>query len=272
MVLFPIAVILLINFRFAKAQDWLDVSKEELLVLRNSLSNSGFENSVADIVFLVDTSSSLWEDDYQEEKTFVTNLLNEISVTLQATRVEVIPFGLTASKYITQVSSPSVIKNKCTFSDSFKTMPQSINGWTTNMKEAFQLAYDVCLNDADKRVAGESNAPIRTIVILLTDGKWNRPYDDPSPISIAQDLITAGVEVLAIGVGKNIDFDNLKLLVEHPDKQAFHLSDFDEFSELATYIRGGKIVNQVFTSACFLLKDEKQITQRETEAFCCCFV
>ena len=247
MVLFPIAVILLINFRFAKAQDWLQVSKEELLILRNSLSNSGFENSVADIVFLVDTSGSLWEDDYEEEKTFVTNLLNEISVSVQATRVEVIPFGSTASKFITQVSSPSVLKTMCTFGDSFATMDQSINGWMTNMKEAFQLAWDVCFNDADKRVAGESNAPIRTIVILLTDGYWNRPSNDPSPVSIAEDLITGGVEVLAIGVGDNVDFDNLKLLVKDQDRQAFHLNNFDEFSELATYIRGGKIVK------CFVL-------------------
>lgn len=257
MVFLPIAVILLINFQFVTAQDWLQVSKEELLKLRNELSRTGFENSMSDIVFLVDTSESLSDDDYNEEAKFVSNLLNEISVANDATRVEVIPFGTTASQFITQISDPATTKNKCTFNEKFKTMSKDIIGGWTNIKEAFQLASKVCLNNGLKRVP---LSLVRTVVILLTDGKWNRPPNDPSPVSIAQDMINGNVEVFAIGIGDKIDYDNLKLVVEDPDKKAFHLNDFEEFAELATYIRGGKIVNLFFNS--MLLKIVKQMKRK----------
>lgn len=229
----PIVVFILVNVQFITGQDWLDVSKEELLALRNQVRS--FNNSISDLVFLVDTSGSLSTSDYNEEVTFITNLLNEISVAMQATRVEVIPFGETASQFITQISSPAGTKNKCTFNEKIRTMSHSINGWLTNMRDAFQLAWETCLNNGLKRVPLTS---IKTVVILLTDGKWNTPYDDSSPVSRAQSLITGNVEVFAIGVG-NINYANLQSLVENPDKHAFLLQNFDEFAELATYLRGG---------------------------------
>ena len=237
-VFLPIAVFLLTNFQFVTTQDWLEVSKEQLKILRDQVSNSqGFYDQKSDLVFLVDTSGSLWTNDFNEEKKFVMNLLNEISVGMQATRVEVIPFGSQATKFITQISAPEPTKNKCTFNEKFKPMPQSINGWMTNMRDAFQLGWEVCLNNGLKRTP---LTKVKTVVILLTDGYWNYPYNDPSPISRAQNLLAGNVEVFAIGVGY-VDFPRLRQLVHDPDKHAFHLSDFSQFAELATYIRGGML-------------------------------
>ena len=236
-VYFPFVVFILVNVQFITGQDWLDISKEALLDLRNALT---YDNSISDLVFLVDTSGSLSASDYDEEITFVTNLLNEISVDMQATRVEVIPFGRTASQFITQISSPDSSKNKCTFNAEFKTMSQSINGYTTNMRDAFQLAWEVCLNNGLKRVPLNR---VKTVVFLLTDGKWNTPYGDSSPVSRAQSLLAGDVEIFAIGVGNNIDYGNLESLVQDPDKHAFLLENFDQFAELATYLRGGMLLS-----------------------------
>ena len=114
-------------------------------------------------------------------------------------------------------------------------MRHSINGWMTNMRDAFQLAWEVCLNNGLKRVPVTS---YKTVVILLTDGYWNTPYNDASPVSRAQSLVTGNVEVFAIGVG-NINYANLQSLVQDPDKHAFLLENFNQFAELATYLRGG---------------------------------
>ena len=232
-VFLPIAVFILVNIQFITGQDWLDITKEELLALRNEVLS--FDNTISDLVFLVHTSSSLSPSDYDVEITFVTNLLNEISVDMEATRVEVIPFGTTASQFITQISDPKASKNKCTFNEKFKTMSHSINGWATNTRDAFQLAWKVCLNNGLKR---QPLTSVKTVVILLTDGRWNRPYGDSSPVSRARNLLAGHVEIFAIGVG-NIDYANLQSLVDDPDKHAFLLQDFDEFAELATYLRGG---------------------------------
>ena len=236
MIFLWIAFFVLINFQFVIAQDWLQVSKDEILDLRDEIYN--FADAKSDIVFLIDTSGSLSSSDFDEEKKFITNFLNEISVGMQATRVEVIPFGSSASQFITQISDPQNTKNMCSFNENFAGLAQSINGWATNMKEAFELAWKVCLNNGLKRTP---LTEVKTVVILLTDGKWNRPSSDPSPVSWAEQLIDGKVEVFAIGVG-NIDYDKLKQVVEDPDKQAFHLNDFNEFAELATYIRGGNLI------------------------------
>ena len=55
---------------------------------------------------------------------------------------------------------------------------------------------------------------------------------------LRKNLIAGNVEVFAIGVG-NINFPNLQSLVQDPDKHAFLLENFDQFAELATYVRGG---------------------------------
>ena len=219
----------------SQSVNWLDVSETELKKLRGQ-----HLDQKSDIFFLIDASGSLSTHNFNEEKKFITNLLNEMSVANDATRVEVIPFGSTASIFIDQISVAAATKNKCTFNEKFNTLPHSINGWMTNMKDAFSLVRDVCIGslNKDKRVPLSS---FKTSVILITDGRWNRPRGDASPVALAQELIQAGVEVFAVGVGY-IDFSKLQQVVQVPSKQAFHLANFNQFSQLATYLRGGKTV------------------------------
>ena len=174
---------------------------------------------------------------FEAEKEFVINFLSTITVSFEEARVEVIPFGNTASLYIDGVSNPSSDKDKCDLIQKLKQMPHSY-GWATNTKGAFQLAYDVCLGE----YSGQKRVPlnkVRTVVILITDGYWNYPYNDPSPIPIAQNLLAANVEVFAIGVGY-VNLPALQKLVKDPEKQAFHLQTFTHLKELSVYVRGGK--------------------------------
>ena len=210
----------------------LERAKQEFTTLRDELT----VNRYSDILFLLDTSDSLDSFGFDTEKKFVINFLNTIPVHLQAARVEVIPFGERASLYIDGVSNPSLASNKCYIFRKLKHMPLSINGFSTNTKSAFQLAYDVCLGrySGQKRVLWNK---VKTVVILITDGRWNQ---GPSPVPIAKMLHAANIEVFAIGVGDGITPDTLQEVVTDPAKQAFHLKDFTEFDELSLYVRGGK--------------------------------
>ena len=228
------AVLLLAISSFAFAQSDLERAKQEFTTLRDELTVNRF----SDILFLLDTSDSLDSFGFDTEKKFVINFLNTIPVGITAARVEVIPFGDTASLYIDGVSNPSLSMNKCDIFQKLKQMPLSINGFSTNTKGAFQLAFDVCLG----KYSGQKRVPlnkVRTVVILITDGYWNWPYNDPSPIPIAQSLLAANVEVFAIGVG-NINLPALQKLVKDSAKQAFHLQDFADLNKLSLYVRGGK--------------------------------
>lgn len=223
------------------AVDWLKQSKKDLLTLRGS-----FKNQKADILFLIDSSGSLSYHEFLLEKKFITNLLNLISVGYEATRVEVIPFHDSAYRYIKFISEPGRSKNKCYFNERFNQL--GFQPGMTNMRDAFQRAIDVCLGTY-QGVKRSPMSQFKTVVILLTDGYWNWPWRDSSPISRAQQLIANKAEVFAIGVGHGVHFGNLQALVANQgaNPHAFHLNNFNEFNELATYIRGGKYVELMNT-------------------------
>jgi len=230
----PLFVLLLTILQTTLSIDWLQKSKEELVKLRGA-----FSNQKADILFLVDSSGSLSSYDFQKEKKFIDNLLNVISVSYEATRVEVIPFQTNAYRFIKFISEPGKGNNKCYFKEKFG---QLNHEWgATNMRGAFQIAFDICLGN----LQGQKRQPMshfKTVVIVLTDGDWNWPYGNSDPIPLAKKLIENDAEVFAIGVG-HLNFQNLQNLVAGQDSNrphAFHLKDFNEFNELATYIRGGK--------------------------------
>ena len=206
------AVLLLAISPLAFAQTDLERAKQVFTRLRDELTGV---NKISDILFLLDTSGSLSSSDFVTEKKFVINFLNTIPVGLTAARVEVIPFGDIASLYIDGVSNPSLVMNKCALIQKLKQMPLSINGFRTNTKSAFQLAYDVCLGKYSANKRGPFNK-VRTVVILITDGRWNWPFHDPSPIPIAQMLLAANVEVFAIGVADVNPRDTFQKVVKDP--------------------------------------------------------
>ena len=227
------AVLLLAISPFAFAQSDLERAQQEFITLRKQLGT----NKISDILFLLDTSGSVSNYAFEVEKKFVINFLSTITVSFEEARVAVIPFGNTASLYIDGVSNPSSDKDKCDLIQKLKQMPHSY-AWATNTKSAFQLAFDVCLGKYSANKRGPFHK-VRTVVILITDGYWNWPYNDPSPIPIAQSLLAANVEVFAIGVGY-VNLPALQKLVKDPAKQAFHFKDFAEFGELSLFVRGGK--------------------------------
>ena len=223
-----IAVFFLATYNFAISQTDFEKAKVELVKLRDEFAK---DNSPGDILFLVDTTSSLSNYAFQAEKIFIEGFLNTITVSVKAVRVELIPFDSPqVSSYIDQVSNPTSAKNKCTFGEKMIQMHHTY-GWATNTKGAFQQAYDVCLRKQKRSV--------KTVVILLMDGYWNYPQGDPSPVLIAQKLHTQAVEVYAIGIWRPDKF-KLSALVKNPAKQAFLLENFNQLRELAFYLRGGK--------------------------------
>ena len=228
------AVLLLAISPFAFAQSDL-LAQQEFITLRKQLGI----NKKSDILFLLDTSGSVWPREFEYEKEFVINFLDTITVSFEEARVEVIPFGERASLYIDGVSNPSLDKDKCDLVQKLKKMPIYINGFHTNTKSAFQLAYDVCVGKYSANKRGPLNQ-VRTVVILITDGRWNWPFYYSNPIPIAQKLHAANVEVFAIGVGVFADLPDLQKLVKDPAKQAFLLKDWGELHTLSSYVRGGK--------------------------------
>ena len=232
---FAVVVFILVMGLFTFAQSNLERAKRELKRLRDEVAGAN-NYKKSDIVFLLYSSRyGLSSSEFEIEKGFVINFLNTITVSMEDTRIEVISFAYSVSRYVDGVSVPSLDKHKCHLVEKFKSLPKGINGNGGNTYGAFKLAYDVCTGKFSALKRGPLSL-VRTVVILLTAGPW---YGQ-SPVSIAKDLQRANIEVFVIGVRSSFLEHNLQKMVNNADKQAFYLRNFQEFHELSLFLRKGK--------------------------------
>ena len=225
-------VLLLAAFSAIQIQgNFLQRSVYELKRLRDEINPAGYDQGKADLIFLLDQSSNLSPNDFLDEKKFVIKLLNSMHVGRDATRIEVIPFASRASRFIDYMSAPTLEKNKCTFNENFHQL--TFKRGTTNMREAFKLAYDI----VGGRLSGHKRFGTKTVVILLSRGSWNTG-GDPAPY--ASYLKRLKAEIFALAVGAHPVYSNLKALGTSAD-HVFDLSRFTEFKQLAVYIRGSEL-------------------------------
>ena len=120
---FAVVAFIVVMGLFTFAQSNLERAKRELKRLRDELAGA---NKKSDILFLFDTSGRVSSSEFQTQKGFVMNILNTITVSVDSTRIEVIPFADTASRFIDGVSVPSLDKHKCQLVEKFNSMPQSM--------------------------------------------------------------------------------------------------------------------------------------------------
>lgn len=200
-------------------------------------------DSVSDLIFLLDTSGSLWYWDrasrtskigFDDEKVFVNSLLSQIRVSLPSTRVSVISFGTKATIDINYISNLNAQNHKCNFKKSFQAL--KFRSGMTNMHDAFQYAYDIIFG----RLSGNKRPTklVKTAVFLLTDGMWN---DGGDPYPIAKNLKDGKIEIFSIGVTNGVNMNALRQLATD-NSHAFHYNSFTQFRELANYLRGGKLL------------------------------
>lgn len=198
-------------------------------------------DSISDLIFLLDSSGSLWYYDpvshkskigFDDEKAFVNSLLSFIRISMPATRVSVAVFGTDATLDINYVSTPNVQNHKCNFKKSFGGL--KFRSGLTNMHDAFQYAYDIIFGtlSGSKR----PNKLAKTAVFVLTDGMWNRGGD---PYPIAKQLKDEDIEIFSIGVTNGVNMGVMRKLATD-NSHAFHYNDFTQFRELANYLRGGE--------------------------------
>ena len=198
-------------------------------------------DTMSDLIFLLDTSGSLWYYDYasrtskigfDDEKVFVNSLLSYVRISVPATRVSVILFGTKATIDINYISNVNSQDHKCNFKKSFQAL--KFRSGLTNMHDAFQYAYDIIFGrlSADKRPTQQ----VKTAVFLLTDGMWN---EGGNPYNIAKTLKDGNIEIFSIGVTNGVDMNVLRQLATD-NSHAFHYTSFTQFRELANYLRGGK--------------------------------
>lgn len=204
---------------------------------------SRYANSKSGIIFLMDNSGSLTRyNGFAVEKRFIKALMDNIKVAKQATRVAVVRFGDYATIDINYISNINGLNNKCEFKTAFDNLKYT--GVMTNMNDAFHKVIDILYNGATikyvrpwKNISPNSKIkPVYKVVFLVTDGQWNDGGDPTSVINRIKNQ--EQIELFTVGVaGANKNFLQSAATTH---RHYFYANTFEDFSNMAAYIRGGK--------------------------------
>ncbi|UYV77161.1 SVEP1 [Cordylochernes scorpioides] len=174
--------------------------------------------STAELVFLVDSSSSVGADNFADELRFVRKLLADFTVSRNATRVGVVTFS-SKGRVVTHVDHLSEPSNKCELLE--HQLPGiGYSGGGTYTLGAMLEAQNILRNarpEADQAV------------FLVTDGYSNG--GDPRPA--ARDLREAGVEVFTFGIRHGNIRELWDMAAEPRAEHSFIVDSFEEFEALA---------------------------------------
>lgn len=171
-----------------------------------------------DLVFLLDTSRSIWEPDFKRQLRFVENIIDyfKIGPDTHDTRVGVATFAQT---FWTQFYLRTYLDKR-----RLKTAIRYIrhkHGYRTNTAGALKFLHSYMF---DPRTGGRDDAS--HVAIIITDG---RSQNKQATLDAAKIARGKGIQIFAIGVGQHLDFEELEGIGSEPaEKHVFNVSSFSE--------------------------------------------
>ena len=164
------------------------------------------------MVFLVDTSSSIGQQNFNQEKRFVTSLARSLNIPSWNSRVAVVSYSETAIT-LTKLSEQ---KSK----DKFDTVVHKMTLMTgrSRVDKALDSAFSLF---------SEGRPGVVKIAILLTAGQQSETIDYGLLKSSLQSLIHIGARTFVVAIGNRSDVQELESTVEKPNDM-FKVKEFDE--------------------------------------------
>ena len=166
---------------------------------------------MADIVFLVDSSSSVTSINFRLEKKFVNAMARSLNASPNKSRASVIVYGST--NYVV------LSLEEFTDLDDFKLAVDSAS--YIDGPRRMDLALD-----AAAAVMNRTRENVPKIVVLLTSGVQS-PTSTPDPLGdVVRPLRDLGVQTFVVSIGSEPDKRELVSLVESP-RDIFELPSFE---------------------------------------------
>lgn len=163
-------------------------------------------SSPLDIVFVLDSSASIGELSYEKMKDFVKTVANSFIIGPGKAFTAVIQYGTNATTAIRFTD----YMNNTDFNTAVDALPY-LRG-VTRIDKALQLALSELLTERSGARAG-----VAKVLILLTDGQQSQAPDGVDLQKAARPLFSAGVRVFAVGIGTEIEENELQLIVDKTD-------------------------------------------------------
>ncbi|XP_066266331.1 collagen alpha-3(VI) chain-like [Branchiostoma lanceolatum] len=174
-------------------------------------------SAVADIVFVVDGTGSVGLENFERMKTFIGQMLAFLDIGENAVRVSIV-------QYAAQARTEFFLDQFYDLQDAQDAVAaiEYMGGYTLTGKAidfATRLHFDVRKG---------ARADVTKIAVVITDGISQDDVKRP-----ARRMRQAGIVTIAIGVGTNLDSDQL-LAIAGDEKTLLSLDDFDRLQDLTT--------------------------------------
>nr|XP_040149764.1 matrilin-2 isoform X3 [Ictidomys tridecemlineatus] len=179
-----------------------------------------------DLVFVIDGSKSLGEENFEIVKQFVTGIIDSLAISPKAARVGLL-------QYSTQVRTEFTLRNF----NSAKDMKKAVAHMKYMGKGSMTgLALKHMFERSFTQVEGARPLSTRVprVAIVFTDG---RAQDDVS--EWASKAKANGITMYAVGVGKAIEEELQEIASEPTDKHLFYAEDFSSMGEISEKLKKG---------------------------------
>ncbi|NXH74257.1 MATN2 protein, partial [Hydrobates tethys] len=177
-----------------------------------------------DLVFVIDGSKSLGEDNFEIVKQFVSGILDSLEISPKAARVGLL-------QYSTEVRTEFTLRQFSSAKDMKKAVSQmkymgrgSMTGLA--LKQMFERSF------TETEGARPFSANVPRISIVFTDG---RAQDEVS--EWAARAKRNGIIIYAIGIGKAIEEELLEIASEPSYKHLFYAEDFTAMEDISEALR-----------------------------------
>uniref|UniRef100_A0A8C0HQK9 Matrilin 2 n=1 Tax=Buteo japonicus TaxID=224669 RepID=A0A8C0HQK9_9AVES len=177
-----------------------------------------------DLVFVIDGSKSLGEDNFEIVKQFVSGILDSLEISPKAARVGLL-------QYSTEVRTEFTLRQFSSAKDMKKAVSQmkymgrgSMTGLA--LKQMFERSF------TETEGARPFSANVPRISIVFTDG---RAQDEVS--EWAARAKRNGIIIYAIGIGKAIEEELLEIASEPSYKHLFYAEDFTAMEDISEELR-----------------------------------
>ncbi|KAL3856134.1 hypothetical protein ACJMK2_015327 [Sinanodonta woodiana] len=193
--------------------------------------------NIADIVFVIDSSSSIWEPYFKQQLQFVQQMVNTFDVSQKKTRIGAINFSNRVVREFHLKTHDSKERVLSAISEVEYTA-----GDSTNTNEALMVLRTEYFTE----MSGD-RSDIPNIAILLTDGESTLMADTVSEANLNKER---GVSIFAVGIGHNVNQEELTLIASAPK------ADFMYILENVTELQTEAFTQLISLKACKIIKND----------------
>lgn len=204
-----------------------------LCVLYSSLLGCLDEKLAFDLVFLVDSSSSIGTRDFREVKTFMRAFVSGLNIDSKKVKVGIVQFSTDPHKEILLGD----YANKAELVQKIDKLPYRTGG-TFMGKAMIFLKENYFTSAGGSRV--DQNVP--QIVVVVTDGDSADDIVGP-----AGDLQAKGIIIFAIGVGQT-NMTEMKAIANTPHERFV--------KNIASYQALQTVITEMMETVCILMRDQ----------------